>query len=83
MLDRLQIDASRRSRAQMLIEEIERINDYRALYDLLGFRYVVDPAGVLGLSEKDSFDLVVSAVVLEHVFAIETPVNSFAVFRQY
>ncbi len=68
-LDGLEVDADRRSRARILIAEIQRRSDYRDLYDLLGFQYVVDPDGVLGSLERESFDLVVSAGVLEHVYA--------------
>ena len=43
--------------------------DYRELYNVLGFKYIVDPAGILNPVEKEAFDLVVSAGVLEHVYA--------------
>jgi SAM-dependent methyltransferase len=68
-LEDLDIDPARRSRAKALIARIEPMSDYRPLYELLGFQYVVDEAGVLGALERNSFDVVISAGVLEHVYA--------------
>jgi SAM-dependent methyltransferase len=72
MLDDLDIDSVRVARAKTLIGEIQQTTDYRELYALLGFKYVVDAGGVLNGLGKESFDLVVSAGVLEHVYAKDT-----------
>jgi hypothetical protein len=69
LVDNLDVEPARRARAKALIAQIEQLTDYRRLYELLGFTYVVDEAGVLGAIEQQSFDLVVSAGVLEHVYA--------------
>jgi hypothetical protein len=52
-LEDLDIDPARRSRAKALIARIEPMSDYRPLYELLGFQYVVDEAGVLGALERN------------------------------
>ena len=72
MLDGLEVDGTRRERAKALIAGIDQMTDYHELYNALGFKYIVDPAGVLNPLERDSFDLVVSAGVLEHVYARDT-----------
>jgi SAM-dependent methyltransferase len=69
LLESLDVDSARRSRAKDLMARIETFTEYHQLYELLGFTYVVDEAGVLGAIEKGSFDLVMSAGVLEHVYA--------------
>jgi len=54
-------------RAQMLIEEILKVESFDELYQLLGFEYVVENAGSLHQFSSGSFQLVVSGGVLEHV----------------
>ena len=51
-----------------MIGKIIEIDDYEELYKLLGFQYVLNPTGQLNKLEKASFDLVVSAGVLEHIW---------------
>jgi SAM-dependent methyltransferase len=54
-------------RAQSLIAAILKVESFSQLYDLLGFQYVVESSGSLAQFADRSFDLVVSAGVLEHV----------------
>jgi predicted SAM-dependent methyltransferase len=67
-LERLDVDNVQRSAARNLISKIREVNDYQDLYDLLGFEYILDPTGNLNRLEKESFDIVVSAGVLEHIY---------------
>jgi SAM-dependent methyltransferase len=55
------------SRALPLLEDILRVESFDELYHLLGFKYVVDGSGSLSQFADQSFQLVVSAGVLEHV----------------
>jgi SAM-dependent methyltransferase len=66
-LDRLSADAVRRDSARRLISKINEITSYDDLYEFLGFEFVLDPRGNPGLLNREAFDLVVSAGVLEHV----------------
>jgi len=68
-LNELDIDGARRTSARKLITEIQTIDKYQDLYDLLGFEYIVDPTGLLDRFEKESFDVAVSAGVMEHIYA--------------
>jgi predicted SAM-dependent methyltransferase len=72
-LDKLNIDASQRDRAHKLICQIREVDDYPDLYALLGFEYVIDPTGRLNLFEDGSFDVAVSAGVMEHIYAEDVP----------
>lgn len=67
-LDKLDADNTQRARARKLILQILETNDFQSLYKLLGFEYVLDHRGTLNLFEKESFELVVSAGVLEHIY---------------
>jgi 2-polyprenyl-3-methyl-5-hydroxy-6-metoxy-1,4-benzoquinol methylase len=55
--------------AHRLIEEIKKVKTFKDLYTLIGFKYVIDQSGRLNQLESNSFDVVVSAAVLEHVHA--------------
>ncbi|MFZ4790764.1 MAG: methyltransferase domain-containing protein, partial [Candidatus Competibacteraceae bacterium] len=68
-LDKLDADNIQRTSAHKLISKIREVTGYDDLYKLLGFEYVLDHRGSLNLLEKESFDLVVSAGVLEHIYA--------------
>jgi predicted SAM-dependent methyltransferase len=68
-LDKLDANNTQRTAAHKLISKIREANDYQELYKLLGFEYVLDHKGSLNLLDKESFDLVVSAGVLEHIHA--------------
>jgi hypothetical protein len=54
-------------RAHSLIESILKVDSFAQLYDLLGFQYVVESSGSLAQFPSESFHLVLSGGVLEHV----------------
>jgi len=54
-------------RAKTLIERIDGVQSFDQLYQLLSFEYVVEGTGSLGQFADNSFQLVVSGGVLEHV----------------
>jgi SAM-dependent methyltransferase len=54
-------------RAQSIIDRILPITSFDELYELLGFEYVIEDSGNLKQFSSDSFRLVVSGGVLEHV----------------
>ena len=64
------------TRAQALIDEIIQVQSFDQLYDLLGFKYVVNGSGSLSQFADSSFDLVVSGGVLEHVKSEDLPSRS-------
>jgi predicted SAM-dependent methyltransferase len=68
-IHKIEADSAQKANASKLILEITKINDYRDLYKLLGFKYILDPGGTLKVLDKESFDIVVSAGVLEHIQA--------------
>jgi SAM-dependent methyltransferase len=80
-LGTLKVDPRRRNRARRLISEIERTTDYRSLYELLDFEYVVDSAGTLAGLEGGTFDVVISAGVLEHVYIEDTTELIYGIAR--
>ena len=55
------------SRVQSLLKASLRTTSFEYLYELLGFEYVLDKKGRLTSFDDDSFDLVISDNVLEHV----------------
>jgi SAM-dependent methyltransferase len=55
------------ARAQSIIEKILKVQSFDELYELLGFEYVVESSGSLRQFSDNSFQLVVSGGVLEHV----------------
>ena len=69
LIDQLDVSESQRTRARRLISEIQAVHDYRELYDLMGFDYVLDQSGDLSSFPRESFDVAVSAGVLEHIYA--------------
>jgi SAM-dependent methyltransferase len=54
-------------RAQSLIQAIVKVNSFEELYKLLGFEYLVERSGSLRQLPSNSFQLVVSGGVLEHI----------------
>jgi SAM-dependent methyltransferase len=60
-------------RADALISDILRVNSFSELYKMLGFEYVIESSGSLSQFSDDSFNLVVSAGVLEHVSRSAVP----------
>ena len=65
--DGLGLSPSRLSRADSQIAAILKVESFEELYQLLGFQYVVESSGSLRQFPDNSFQLVVSAGVLEHV----------------
>jgi SAM-dependent methyltransferase len=55
------------ARARKIIGQIEGVNSFEELYQLLNFAYVVDSSGSLSRFRDGQFQLVVSGGVLEHV----------------
>jgi len=56
-------------RARFLIKKIEGASTFEELYAMLGFRYVLDPSGLMECLPRDAFRLVISAGVMEHIQA--------------
>jgi ATP-dependent protease HslVU (ClpYQ) peptidase subunit len=67
------VDPQRRGRALELLEAALRAEDFAGIYDVLGFDYVMEPAGRLSGLGTGSYALEVSADVLEHVPAAALP----------
>jgi hypothetical protein len=63
----------RRGRAVELLERATRADSFEELYELFDFTYVLDPTGSLQGLARDSYALVVSSDVLEHVEANALP----------
>jgi len=80
LLDQLQVDEQQLIRAHRLISEISKVQSFQDLYSLLGFDYLLDQDGRLSQLKTSSFDVVVSAGVLEHVHAdaVGELINSIA-----
>jgi len=73
VLRELDLSPTEFSRADSLIDQILTVKSFDELYKLLGFTYVVDSQGSLSRFRDESFQLVVSAGVLEHVFRDAVP----------
>ena len=61
------LSAEELKRAQSIIEDILKVESFDEIYKLLGFKYVVEGSGSLRQFSDNSFQLVVSGGVLEHV----------------
>jgi SAM-dependent methyltransferase len=68
-------------RARMIIEKIERVSSFEELYKLLNFEYVVESTGSLQQFRDNSYQLVVSGGVLEHVPREALPMLAKESFR--
>jgi len=60
-------------RARWLISKIEGVNSFDEVYRMLGFRYLVDPTGLMESIAANAFRVVISAGVLEHIPARTAP----------
>ena len=68
ILDRLpDVPALRRAQAVERLQKVLKTRCFEEVYDLLTFRYVVNPAGTLTPLNDGSFNLVLSWNVMEHV----------------
>lgn len=63
----IEMDLEESRRVHSLLESIQGTKSFEEVYDLLGLRYVVDDEGSLNRFEDESFNLIVSSGVLEHV----------------
>jgi len=68
-LDQVDADSAQRASAHEMIGRINAVETYEELYQLLGFEYVLDPAGKLAPLESNTYDMAVSGGVLEHIYA--------------
>jgi SAM-dependent methyltransferase len=73
VLPTLDIDDNLRERAYYMINRISTIESFEELYKLLGFTYVVSSGSILNVCEKNCFDVVLSAGVMEHVYKNQLP----------
>jgi SAM-dependent methyltransferase len=63
----LAMSALQHKRVHTLLRTIQRANSFDEVYDLLGFRYVVNPSGTLEKFQDHAFTVIFSSNVLEHV----------------
>jgi cyclopropane fatty-acyl-phospholipid synthase-like methyltransferase len=63
----LHMDTMRRERVHKLLQEISKASSFDEIYNLLGFRYVTNPSGTLKQFQDESFAVIFSCNVLEHV----------------
>ena len=68
------LTAAELRRAQSIIDQILQVTSFAELYDVLGFEYAIESSGSLKQFSNDSFQLVVSGGVLEHVKREALPV---------
>jgi hypothetical protein len=59
--------------ARSVVEIIGRAETFDELYRELGFRYVLDPSGLMASLPRGTFRLAVSAGVMEHIQAADAP----------
>lgn len=64
---KIDISDAQRRRAHTIIKQILASNSLDTLYKQLGFQYVIESNGTLGKLPDQSFDVIVSGGVLEHV----------------
>jgi SAM-dependent methyltransferase len=67
MLDKLDTEEAKINEAHRLISKIIKVERFEDLYNLLGFKYIVDKNGDFSQLGVNTFDYVVSAAVLQHV----------------
>lgn len=65
--------AEEKDRARAFAERILEQADFESLYELTGFRYLLDVDGMLKTLGDESYDLVVSAGVFEHLPRASVP----------
>lgn len=57
------------SRAEVRLDQILACESFDEVYNLLGWKYVINPDGSLHAISEQSIDLIISSDVLEHVYA--------------
>lgn len=65
--DAIEIGSSEHSEAKEILRTIVSISCFEELYELLGFQYVVEPAGTLQKFEHNTYDVCFSYNVFEHI----------------
>ena len=60
-------------RARDVARKIEQATNFEHIYDMLGFRYVVDPTGLMEGLPPQTFRFIISAGVMEHIPAKTAP----------
>jgi cyclopropane fatty-acyl-phospholipid synthase-like methyltransferase len=63
----LAMDPMQRERVHTLLRAILKASSFDEIYTLLGFRYVINPRGTLEHFQDESFTVIFSCNVLEHV----------------
>jgi len=63
----LKLEPAQSERAHALLKKVLRTQSFDDVYDVLDFRYVVNPTGTLDQFEDGTFSLIFSCNVLEHV----------------
>lgn len=79
--DVLPLDPEEKDRVESMLGAIAASTSYEEIYRVLGFKYVVDPAGSLETFPDDSFDLAYSLSVLEHVRSDDLPAFTHSLYR--
>lgn len=59
--------AAQIDRAELILDQLINLNSFDEVYDLLGFKYVINDKGSLSAIDSGLIDLVISSDVLEHV----------------
>jgi predicted SAM-dependent methyltransferase len=67
MDEELKLEPAQSERAHALLKKVLRAQSFDGVYDVLDFRYVVNPTGTLDQFEDGTFSLIFSCNVLEHV----------------
>lgn len=68
IIDReLEMDPTQHDRIHGLLRAISKASSFDEVYNLLGFQYVINPSGTLKQFQDESFALIFSCNVLEHV----------------
>ena len=63
----IEMSPAERERVHRLLTAIGSTKSFDDLYQLLGFRYIIEPSGTLSRFHDESFDAIFSCDVLEHV----------------
>lgn len=79
--EEIEIDETQKQRIHRLIGLISKADSFDDLYQSLGFRYVVDESGTLEQFPDESFNLIYSNNVLEHVFESTIPALTQDIYR--
>jgi cyclopropane fatty-acyl-phospholipid synthase-like methyltransferase len=65
--EELDLQLPRRQRVHELLQAIANAESFDEIYHLLGFRYVINPKGTLEQFQDESFSVIFSCNVFEHV----------------